>query len=146
MRKLALLAVCVAGPALAGETLLGVAFAEGKSLGRIFVSDGGTVSNVTTGYDTPCESTSCDKAFPIPTTSKITTQCDVAVYYDSAECAVDGGHGTRLTADQLYPDSTGSSIVCRRADGGSYSGGVVAIRPISGATARCIVKPRRGTE
>ena len=143
MRKSALLTVCVV--IAVGAALSRNAFAEGAALGRIYVSDGGTVSNVTTGYGSAA-SPMGDQAFSIPTSSQITTQCDSAVYYDSADCLVDGGHGTRLTADQLYPDSTGAPLRCRAADGGIYNGGVVAIRPITGATARCIVKPRRGTE
>ena len=146
MRKSAFLTMCVVGAVGAVLALApGVARAESALLGIILVSDAGTVSNVTTGYGSSA-STSGAQAFIIPTNAQITTQCDSAVYYDSADCGVDGGRGIRLAADQLYPDSTGAGITCRRADAGTYVGGVVAIQPVSGATAKCWVRPRRGTE
>lgn len=144
--KLSLLGVCV-GAAL---SLAPTAWAEGKMLGRIYVADAGTVSNVTSGYGSAGCSTStgsCDQAFVVPTSSKITVQCDSAAVVSTSECGIDAGRGMRVTADQMFPTSTGASITCPRADGGTYTGGVVSIGPAAGsASARCWVWPRLGTE
>ena len=146
MRKNALLAVCVvAGVVGALAFAPGVARAEGALLGIILVSDGGTVSNVTTGYGSAASSSGA-QAFIIPTSSKLTIQCDSAAYVETADCGADGGRAMRLTADQLFPTSTGAALTCRRADAGSYTGGVVAVMPSGGATVKCWVRPRLGTE
>ena len=147
MRKLTLLVVWVAG--VFAVTLAaggaGVARAEGALLGIILVSDGGTVSNVTTGYGS-APSTSGAQAFSIPTSSKITVHCNAVAYVETADCGADGGRAMPLAADVLFPTSTGAAITCRRADAGSYTGGVVAVAPQSGASVKCWVRPRLGTE
>lgn len=147
MRKLALLVVWVAGVSAVVLTLAhaGVARAEGALLGIILVSDGGSVSNVTTGYGSAASSSGA-QAFIVPTSSKLTVQCDSAVYLETADCLADGGRALRITADQIFPTSTGAAITCRRADAGVYTGGVVAVMPSGGATAKCWVRPRLGTE
>lgn len=145
MQKRALLTVCVVAVAGWALSYAHVARAEGALLGIILVSDGGSVSNVTTGYGSAASSSGA-QAFIVPTSSKLTVQCDSAVYLETADCLADGGRALRITADQIFPTSTGAAITCRRADAGVYTGGVVAVMPSGGATAKCWVRPRLGTE
>ena len=137
----------------------GVAWAEGKMLGRILASDAGSSNNFNTGYLTAgCANSaitgagSCDQAFKIPTGTKITIQCDEAAFVNENVAWVDAGNGKALTAAQLYPTSTGGAVSYRGLggrvdDAGVYSGAVVSIAPAVGASsARCRVYERLGTE
>lgn len=163
MRKL--LSVClVASTAFAGDRLLGV----------LLVTDGGTVNNATTGYGSAgCSrqqdimgAGACAQAFPIGTSALLSIQCkDQAAVFAANSSTVDAGTGVKLAADQFLTTSTGSSAITvwglnpdggsinthglpnGMPDGGSYTGGVVSIAPIAGATrAECNVNERAGNE
>lgn len=161
MRKLAALSMLLAMSAWAGDRLLGV----------LLVTDGGTVSNATTGYlaagcDTqtgPNGAGACPQAFPIGTNVLLSVQCkDQGALFKANAFTVDAGDGIRLAADQFFLSSTGSQsiIVGPRLwadagvrtyggvpDGGVYVGGVVAIAPLSGAArAECNIYQPSGTE
>lgn len=158
--SVALLALCVVvylSPfaAVAGDRLLGV----------ILVSDGGTVSNATTGYSSGgCSLQSgvqgagaCAQAFPIGVSTLLSIQCrDNSAMIAVNKATTDAGEGVKVAADQFLMSSTAATPVTIFAlasnnsgmpDGGTYTGGVVSISPIAGAsTARCAVWSRQGNE
>lgn len=155
MKKLALGCCLLAMTAWAGDTLLGV----------ILVSDGGTVSNATTGYGSagcaaqgtsPGGAGACAQSFRIGCPMLISIQCkDQGAKVAVNQYTVDAGQGVTLAADQFLTDSTGSCVyvppgtVARAGvlDGGFYTGGVVAISPLAGAArAECNVYSRVGNE
>lgn len=161
MRNLALLVALLAVSAWAGDELLGV----------ILVTDGGTVSNATTGYGSPgCSKQTdpegagaCAQAFPIGTGMLLSIQCkDQGALVRVNRFKVDAGDGARLATDQWFQTSTGTQAVSvgpllwgdggtRTAsgmpDGGTYLGGVVAIAPLPGLTrAECNINNRNGNE
>lgn len=131
-----------------------IAHAGERYLGRILVSDGGTVSNATTGYGSAgCanigqgQGGNCDKAFDVPTSAKLTFQCDEACVVSANTCGTDAGTGLTNAASEKFPTSTGAAVKCSLPDGGSYTGGVVSVSPAVGAaSARMRVFERSGTE
>lgn len=163
MPKLTLLCVCVAAVALSG---CAKAWAEvSPPLGIITVTDGGTASNRSmcasdAGGTTDVRTSGCASAFlpfVIPTSTKITIQCDQAAYVATGLAGVDAGSGMKLAVDEKFPTSTGATrYICTAAsngDGGSaavgvcYSGGWVSIAPLVGSSlAVCRVFARLGTE
>ena len=147
MRKLALLAVCVAGPALAGETLLGT----------LISSDGGVVTNRTTGYTAyACPANTSGGCFVVTPQTKITVQCNQAAYFLTDSASASSTTGLRLSADQMFPSSINTNKTLTagayNSDGGSagvavtYTGGWVSAQPQSGASLTCRVYSRSGTE
>lgn len=141
--------------ALAGDKLLGV----------ILVSDGGTVSNATTGYGSagcshqtdPQGAGACFQAFPIGSSTLISIQCqDNSAMVVVNKSTTDAGEGILVSANQFLMSSTAVTPLTIRPlasnnsgmpDGGIYTGGVVAIAPIAGAAgARCKVFSRQGNE
>lgn len=129
------------------------AWAGEHCIGLITVSDGGSVSNATTGYGTVACATSesnacgCAQAFSIGLNQKLTIQSDLAVIF-GADYAVDAGNGLVLPAAQIFPTST--SPVKQRAplpDAGAYWGGLVWCTQANGAAATtCRVMTRNGNE
>lgn len=156
MRKfLTLAAVAVSLTAWAGDKLLGV----------IVVSDGGTVSNATTGYGSagcsrqqdPGGAGACAQAFPIGPSTLLSIQCrDNSAMFAANKRTTDAGEGIKLAADQFLTTSTAAQSFYvppisgsnnGMPDGGSYVGGIVSISPIAGsADARCAVFSRQGNE
>ncbi len=140
--------------ALAALVVSVVAYAGEKCVGIIVASDGGAVSNATTGYGsagcaiTAVDACACEQAFGLGPAQKVTIQSDSAVIV-GADYPVDAGNGLSLTAGQIFPTST-SSQKMRTAlpDGGSYAGGLVwCIQPPgAAATVKCKVMVRTGTE
>jgi hypothetical protein len=131
-----------------------------RRLGTMIVSDAGTVNNATTGYGSagcagtddgvPGETTpgSCDQAFRIPTSAKITVQCDDAAIIGVNVRGVDAGTGMPVIANEKFPSSTrAGNVKAPLPDAGTYYGGVVSIAPAVGAaSARCRVYERDGRE
>ncbi len=146
MRNLVVLVVLLAVSAWAGEAFIG----------SIYVSDGGTVSNATTGYGSAgCSKQTdsagagaCDQAFPIGQGIKLTIRCPDAALFSANRNTTDAGIGLPLAVDEKFPTST-SNAPCSISlpDGGNYVGGCVSIAPAPGAAAaRCRVFVRAGTE
>lgn len=131
-----------------------------RRLGTMIVSDAGTVNNATTGYGSagcagtddgvPGETTpgSCDQAFRIPTSAKITVQCDDAAFVAANARGVDAGTGMSVAIAEKLPTSTRpGNVKVALPDGGTYYGGVVSIAPAVGSvSARCRVYERDGRE
>lgn len=161
MKKLITALTLLATAAWAGDRLLGI----------ILVTDGGTVSNATTGYGVagcsheydPAGAESCPQAFRIGTSALLSIQCkDQGAKFQANTFRVDAGTGIALAVDQFFTTSTGSAAVTvgpllwadagvRTAngmqDGGTYIGGVVSICPLAGALrAECNVWQRNGNE
>lgn len=147
MRKLALLAVCVAG-VVAGLALLpGDAHAgEPNAFGCIFVADGGSSNNATTGYTLANTNI---QAFDIGTSTLLTLQCSRGPCHVAVGAAVtDAGRGLYMAANEKITSSTGSSpVVTLKGDAGAYRGGIVSVAQGAGAVAAEVcVFPRSGTE
>ena len=126
MRNLLLaVAVCLSSTALAGEKYLGT-----------ITSTGSDTTNVTTST-----------AFYIPPDAKITIQCSATAYViTDSSSAVTSSNGVKLSADTIFPTSTGSQV--RDApvtDGGTTKGAIVRVISASG-TVNCLVFERRGSE
>ena len=159
MRRFALILLCVASTAWAGDRLLGV----------IGVNDAGTVNNATTGYGAagcPSDSwgggASCTQAFSVGTGLFLDIQCRQAGVVRVNAPHVDAGNGVVLAAGQLFPTSTGTAtlslgpltsadggnkIAGGMPDGGTYQGGLVSIAPAAGSTSiECSVFQRNGNE
>lgn len=159
---LALLPSC--SSAWAGETFIG----------RIYVSDGGSVNNATTGYGSagcarqtdPGGAGACDQAFPIGVGTKLTVQAVEACCVSVNRASTDAGLCMLLAAAEKFPTSVSSSqvsvgplnvlqsdggVVFANAgglpDGGSYLGAVLSITPPAGASSCHLnVFTRSGTE
>lgn len=138
---------------LAALTLAAFSAWAGETfIGNIYVSDGGTVSNATTGYGsagcaystTSGPACATDQAFPIGANVKLTLQPDSACCVSVNRATTDGGICTGLTAGQLFPTSTGQAVTTTQSDGGTYTGGIVSIT----ATPSCRLRvfTRSGTE
>ncbi len=127
--------VCLAcATALAGEFYKGT----------IRVDDAGTMSNFDTGY---FDSTAPNSSFALKGNSKITLQCDQAAWVTSERKSCDAGNCLKVAADEKFPTSTNAlTLVSPTMDGGSYSGGVVGVAPVSGVVLTCRVFERTGTE
>ena len=126
MRKLALLTVCLTLPVWAGETLLGT----------ISVPDGGTASNRCTAVP-----------FVIPTSQKITIQCNADSYVGVDVPGCDGGTCLKVLADQILPTSVSTvTKSCHAINGGvtTYTGSHVAMS--TATVGACRVYKRSGTE
>lgn len=143
MRNLFAVVTLLAFSAWAGETFIG----------NIYVSDGGTVSNATTGYGSAgCAystqsgpACATDQAFPIGTNVKLTLQPDSACCVSVNRATTDGGICTGLTAGQLFPTSTATTpVTATQSDGGTYSGGIISIT--ASPSCRLRVFTRSGTE
>lgn len=147
MRKLAWLAVCVVAVFAALALRSGVAHAgEKNALGCIFVADGGNVNNVTTGYNL---NNANIQMFTVPTQALLTLQCvrgpcGVVV----GEAVADAGRALYMANLEKITSSTSAAVPnIRRADGGSYTGGVVSLVQMGSATvAELCVFERRGNE
>ncbi len=134
-RPLALAALVVSMAAWAGETFLG----------RIYVSDGGTVNNATTGYlsagcsrqQDPAGAGACDQAFPLGTGIKLLIQSpDSDCCVSTNRATTDAGICFRVTANQMLPLSLSNSPQpTSLPDGGSYNLGLVSIAPTPGNSA-----------
>lgn len=108
----------------------------GTGPGVLVVSDGGTVNNWNTG----------GQQFALSASDKLTVQCPDAgawVLTDVTSCSA--GRCIYLPAGQALATSINSNKTATRIDGGSVTGGLVAIRP-EGAAATCNVWLRTGTE
>ena len=145
------LAIC-STHAWAGEDLIGV----------ILVSDGGSVNNATSGYGSagcatgpagdrpsPNGAGACAQSFRLPTNAPLSIQCNTAAVIKTNAPQADAGDGVRVAIDQFFTTSTrvqGVNVGVTP-DGGTYTGGVVAIAPIAGAaSAECKVFGRTGAE
>lgn len=127
MRNFSLLVALLAVSAWAGETFIG----------RLYVSDGGTVSNASTGYASAgCASQSavggagaCDQAFVIGVHTQLTIITPEACCVSINRGTTDAGICTPTTAGQWLPTSTSSSLLTQTGlpDGGSYTGALVSI-------------------
>lgn len=140
------------------------AFAGDRLLGVILVTDGGTVSNATTGYGSagcsheydPYGAQACAQAFALGVRKKLTVQCkDQGAKFAANRSTTDAGEGTTLATDQFFPTSVGSAIIVPPGtaalagllDGGTYVGGVVSISPLAGnSRAECNVSEPDGNE
>lgn len=135
--------------AIATALLLGVPVAhagEPNNLGCIFVADGGSSNNATTGYGLASPLVA---AFDLGTNQPITLQClagpcSVAV----GNAATDAGRGLWMADKEKITSSLGSlAVTTFRADGGVYTGGIVSVAQASGATsAQLCVFSRNGNE
>ncbi len=143
MQKIALLSVAVAAmSAWAGEHCIGL----------IAATDGGSVSNATTGYGSagcaitatnPC---GCAQAFRVGVNQKVTIQSDVAMIV-GADIPVDAGTGLVLVAAEKFPSSTAvTSSITALPDGGTYVGGLVWCTPTTSTGGICRIFSRSGTE
>lgn len=135
LRNFVLLAALLAVSAFAGETFLG----------RIYVSDGGTVSNASTGYGSAgCSrqqdvagAGACDQAFPLGTGIKLLIQSpDSDCCVSTNRATTDAGICFRITANQMLPVSLSNSPQpAALPDGGSYNLGLISIAPPPGSAA-----------
>lgn len=128
------------GCAALGATLAALSFAnhahagEPNALGCIFVADGGSENNATTGYNVVNQNV---RAFDLGTNQPITLQCmrgpcHVAV----GDVATDAGRGLYLSALEKITSSIGAQAkTTLRGDAGVYTGGIVSVAQGSGATA-----------
>ena len=140
-----------------GAALLALSAWAGETfMGRIYVSDAGTVSNATTGYGSagcasqtsPTGAGACDQAFPLGSNLKLTIQCDSACGVSVNRGTTDAGIAMALSAAEKFPTSLATTnFTTALPDAGSYTGGLVSISPTPGsATCRCNVFTRSGTE
>lgn len=147
MQKRALLAVCVVAGVVALLALVPKAYAgEGNALGCIFVADGGSSNNATTGYTLANTNI---QAFDIGTSTLLTLQCSRGPCHVAVGAAVtDAGRGLYMAANEKITSSTGSSpVVTLKGDAGAYRGGIVSVAQGAGAVAAEVcVFPRSGTE
>lgn len=140
------------GCAALGATLAVFSFAnrahagEPNNLGCIFVADGGSSNNATTGYGLASPLVA---AFDLGTNQPITMQClagpcSVAV----GSAATDAGRGLWMADKEKITSSIGAlAVTTFRADGGVYTGGIVSVAQASGATsAQLCVFSRNGNE
>lgn len=137
--------------ALIAVLFCSAAFAQEVQIGRIYVTDGGTGSNVNTGYlSAGCnDGETCAKAFPLSSKQKITIQC-----FGSSGAVVavnratnDAGIGLELAVLEKLPTATGKNVTVIRPDGGTYTGAIVTISPVAGqGNADCRVHVRSGEE
>lgn len=144
MQKLTLLVVCAAvvasgcSRAWAGEK---------RALGTLVVSDGGSTNNAETGY---LDGVAGNRgAFRLETSTHYTIQCDTAAHFSTDTRNTDAGVGVKLAIDQAMPISTqtGPVVIKPTVDGGTYSGGLIAISATAGQTsAVCKVFPLAGNE
>ncbi len=144
-----------------------VAWAGETFLGTILVSDGGSVSNATTGYGSAGCGTggACAQAFRVPTATPISIQAITACTVVVNSSFADAGNGVQLTAGQFFTSSTATTPVTvwpinpdggtinshgqwgGVPDGGTYTGGIVSIAPAAGAaSAQVTVFSRLGNE
>lgn len=135
--------------ALSLVSLSPAVWAGERCYGIILSTDGGSVSNATTGYGTagcaePCD---CAKAFNLPAGAKITLQSDQAAIV-ATDRHVDAGNGLALTAGQILPTSTSAvPTTIDLPDGGKYAGGVVSVTAAPGSSlVRMRVFVRNGNE
>ncbi len=113
------------------------------------------MNNATTGYGSAgCARTTngaaaCPQAFVVPTSgAPISIQCSTAAFVKVNYAAVDAGDGVKLAADQFFTTTVATNPMrASLSDGGTYSGGLVAICPVLGSTvAECGVFVRTGKE
>jgi hypothetical protein len=134
-----------------------LAFAGEVLLGTLIVSDGGTVSNRTTGWTAyACPSNTTGGCFVVQPLSKVSIQCNQAAYVITDLAGADAGTGVRLDADQFFQTSVNTNKTLTghayNSDGGTaghavtYTGGWVAAAPQSGASLSCRVWSRKGDE
>lgn len=164
LRTLTLVAVLVALSAWAGETFIG----------RLTVSDAGSISNATTGYgsagcasqSSPLGAGACAQAFPIGICAKLTIQAVGACCVSVNRASTDAGMCMLLADGEKFPTSVacatsplgplmvglsdgGSTManVGGMPDGGTYNGALVSITPPAGSTTcSANVFTRSGTE
>lgn len=145
--KSALSAFLAIGVALAMLSTVRNAHAgEPNAMGCIFVADGGNVNNVTTGYNL---NNGNIQMFTVPTQALLTLQCvrgpcGVTV----GDSVTDAGRALYMANLEKITTSTGSAVPnLRRADGGSYTGGVISLVQAGSATvAELCVFARKGNE
>lgn len=121
-----------------------MAYAGERYLGSLLASDGGTVCNSTTGYD----SQTFARAFAIPTSALLSIQCGHACSIGVNVRGVDAGNGVHVAVDQFFTTSTPSGKFTHSLipDGGSYSGGAVCVAPTFTDVCMCRVWDRNGEE
>lgn len=148
--------VCVS--LLGVAPFFGVALAGEKLIGTLIVSDGGTVTNRTSGYTNyacPANTTGGCFLLPVGVSAYISVQCDQASYVLTDVAGCDAGQCLKLAADQLLTTSVNTvknlSAYVINSDGGAalaitYNGGWIASAPVSGASSVCRVFDRRGNE
>lgn len=140
------------GCAAFGATLAVLSFAghahagEPNALGCIFVADGGSENNATTGYNVANQNV---RAFDLGTNQPITLQCmrgpcNVAV----GDIATDAGRGLWMAANEKITSSLGAQAkTTLKGDAGVYTGGIVSVVQGAGATAaELCVFSRNGNE
>lgn len=121
---------------------LSPAFAGERSLGQVWIADGGSTSNL---YPND------GGLFTFATPVKLTLQCTQDVYVCSEKCTCTATTGVKVLAGTLFPTSVDTWTVCKTepiADGGvtSTGSGVVSVVPVSAAANVCTYFNRRGTE
>lgn len=123
---LLVVAVCLSAPAFAGE----------KYLGAIVSGAGADTTNDSTA--TP---------FYVPRDAKLTIFCNAAAYIitDTRTAATTAGtNGLPVTANQLFPTSTGSQVPTISSATAANGGAIVRIAGAAAVT--CWVYERRGNE
>lgn len=136
--------------ALVGAAALTVArvahAGEPNAFGCIFVADGGSSNNATTGYTLANTNI---QAFDIGTSTLLTLQCSRGPCHVAVGAAVtDAGRGLYMAANEKITSSTGSSaVVTLKGDAGTYRGGIVSVAQGAGAAAAEVcVFTRSGAE
>lgn len=128
------------------------ALAEENLVGKIAISDGGSVCNFSTGYLSPdctLAEGNCFKSFALPSgNKKITVWCDAAAFVTVSRSGCDAGIGAPLAANEKFPTDTGKTVFAAKLpDGGTYTGAAVCFSPAVGASStNCSINFRTGLE
>ena len=125
--------------------LASAAWAGERYLGTIYAADGGSINNATTGYGYAASNGAA--AFTVPTPALLSVWCSAASAVAVNVATVDAGTGVPVAASQFFTTSTTKAITVSAADGGTYTGGVVAAINTPGVAAtQCRVFERKGNE
>lgn len=148
MRKLAWLVVCVAVAAAVLSFAPDAHAGEKNALGCIFVADGGSSNNATTGYNIANQNI---RAFDIGTSSLITIQCLTGPCHVAVgEATTNSSRGLYLASLEKITSSTSTTKVqTTKADGGAYNNAIVSVaqsNPTSATPATVCVFERLGNE
>ncbi len=154
MKRLIGLAALGVVAALAMKYSLGVALAGEAGLngtpgaiGCIRTDDGGTISNINTGYGNGLATGNCVPFTLSVANQRLTVQCNNPAYVLTDIDGVDAGNGLQLAALEKLTTSVNSiSRTATKTDGGSYTGGIVSIAAVSTASVVCKVWTRTGAE
>ena len=123
MRRLLFSLLLLAAPAFAGEKYLGTIVAT-------------TVKS----------NDSTAASFYVPNSAKLSIQCDASAYVlTDSSATLTTANGVKVSADTIFPTSTGPNYRLNGADAGANGGASVQALAVSG-TANCKVFERTGTE